>query len=295
MLKKIAMVAVVVAAGVGIAMYLRGGSAPDNTEQAFTPRSDASDSERIADLEKTLAAQVDRANLLESRLAELEARSGNRRDPANNEAGAERMAEARRQFQDANGNFDPARRRELQRERQLDLLVRAGFTRERAEWIERRTQELEVQALQAQYDAQRNGQQFRGVDTQGALRKEIGDAEYEKYLTAMNRPTNVQVIDVLASSAAERSGLQAGDQILSYGGTRVFEMSELNALTRQGNPGESVTVEVQRNGQTVQVQVPRGVLGVQGGGGRGGPPGGGGFRGGGFGGPGGGRPPGTGG
>jgi C-terminal processing protease CtpA/Prc len=109
----------------------------------------------------------------------------------------------------------------------------------------------------------------------------------------------VRVIEVLASSSAERSGLQAGDQIVSYAGTRVFEMSELNALTRQGNPGESVTVEVQRNGQPVQVQVPRGVLGVQGvqgGGGRGGPPGGGGFRGGGFGGgPGGGRPPGAGG
>jgi hypothetical protein len=296
MLKKVALVAVVVAAGVGIAMYLRGGSAPDKPEQAFTPRAGATDSERIADLEKTLAAQVDRANLLETRLAELEARSGNRRNPANNEAGAERMAEARRALQDANGNFDPARMRELQRERQLDRLVRAGFTRERAEWIERRTQELEVQAMEAQYDAQRKGQQGRGVDTQGALRKEIGDAEYEKYLTAMNRPTHVQVIDVLASSAAERSGLQAGDQIVSYGGTRVFEMSELNALTRQGNPGESVTVEVQRNGQTVQVQVPRGVLGVQGGGGRGGPPGGGGFRGGGFGGgPGGGRPPGAGG
>ncbi len=146
------------------------------------------------------------------------------------------MTEARRQFEDANGNFDPTRMREQQRERQLDRLVRAGFTRERAEWIERRTQELEVQAMQAQYDAQRNGQQFRGVDTQGALRKEIGDGEYEKYLTAMNRPTNVQVMDVLASSAAERSGLQAGDQIVSYGGTRVFEMSELNSLTRQGTP-----------------------------------------------------------
>jgi uncharacterized membrane protein YgcG len=294
MLKKIALVAVAVAAGVAIAMYPRGGSAPGKPEQAFTPRAGASESERIADLERTLAAQVDRANLLESRLVELEARSGNRRSPANNEAGTGRTAEARRPFQDANGNFDPARLRELQHERQLDRLVRAGFTRERAEWIERRSQELQVQALQAQYDAQRNGQQFRGVDAQGALRKEIGDSEYEKYLTAMNRPTNVRVIEVLASSSAERSGLQAGDQIVSYAGTRVFEMSELNALTRQGNPGESVTVEVQRDGQAVQVQVPRGVLGVQGG--RGGPPGGGGFRGGGFGGgPGGARPPGAGG
>jgi hypothetical protein len=292
MLKKIALMVVVVASGVAIAMYLRSGasSAPEHT---FMPRAGATDAERIADLERTLAAQVDRANLLESRLAELEARGGNRGNPANTEARTERMGEARRQFQDADGNFDPTRVREQQRERQLDRFVRAGFTRERAEWIEHRMQELQVQAMQAQYEAQRSGQQFRGADTQALLRKEIGDAEYEKFLTAMNRPTRVQVMDVLASSPAERSGLQPGDQIVSYGGTRVFEMSELNALTRQGNPGEAVTVEVQRNGQAVQVQVPRGVLGVEGGGGRGGPRGA--FRNGGFGGgPGGGRPPGGG-
>jgi C-terminal processing protease CtpA/Prc len=294
MLKQIAVVALAVASGVGIAMYLRSDPASQVPDPAFTPRAGATDAERLADLEKALAAQVDRANLLEGRLAELEARPGNRRDAENTEARTERMAETRRQFEDANGNFDPTKMREQQRERQLDRLVRAGFTRERAEWIERRTQELQVQAMQAQYEAQRSGQQFRGVDMQAALRKEIGDGEYEKYLTATNRPTRVQVMDVLASSVAERSGLQAGDQIVSYAGTRVFDMSELNALTRQGTAGESVTVEVQRNGQVVQVQVPRGVLGVEGGGGRGGPPGG--FRNGGFGGgPGGGRPPGGGG
>jgi hypothetical protein len=47
-------------------------------------------------------------------------------------------------------------------------------------------------------------------------------------------------------------------------------MRELNALSREGNPGELVTMEVRRNGQTLQVQVPRGVLGLQGGGLRGG-------------------------
>jgi hypothetical protein len=62
----------------------------------------------------------------------------------------------------------------------------------------------------------------------------------------------------------------------------VFDTAELNSLTRQGTPGETVTVEVQRNGQTVQLSVPRGVLGVQaGGGGRGNRGGPGGFGGGG--------------
>jgi S1-C subfamily serine protease len=100
----------------------------------------------------------------------------------------------------------------------------------------------------------------------------------------------VRVMDVLATSAAERSGLRAGDEIVSYNGKRVFDPRELNTMTSQTAAGGSVTVEVNRDGQTMQVTVPAGPLGVtaagggrQGPGGPGGPgggPGGGGFRGG---------------
>jgi hypothetical protein len=292
MVKKIGLVAALLAIGVAIAMYLRGGSAPDVPEQAFTPRTSASETDRIADLERALAAQVDRSNLLASRLTELEGRLGQRGN--NRPTGpigadgtdprANRGNEMRQQFLDANGNFDPTKMAEARRKQEVDRLVKAGFTQERAEWILRRTQELEVQAQQAQYDAQRNGQPFTRVDTDAALRQEMGDAEYEKYLAGTGRPTSVQVMEVLASSAAERSGLKPGDQIVSYAGQRVFDSGELNSLTRQGTPGETVTVEVQRNGQIMQLSVPRGVLGVQ----AGGFPGGG--RGGNRGGPGGGFP-----
>jgi hypothetical protein len=307
MIKKIGLMVALAAIGIAIAMYLRGGSAPEKTEQAFTPRTGASESERIADLEKMLAAQVDRGNLLESRLSELEARLGARSSARRNaDAGADnqdpraRFQDLRQQFTDANGNFDPKKMAEFRRKQELERLVQAGFTQERAEWIERRTQELQLQVQQAQYDAQRSGQPFRGTDVESTLRKEMGDSEYEKYLSATGRPTDVQVMDVLASSAAEKAGLKPGDQIVSYAGQRVFDTGDLNSLTRQGTPGETVTVEVKRDGQTVQLSVPRGVLGVESGGGRrgggpggfpgGGPGGFGGGRPGGFGGPGGGPP-----
>jgi hypothetical protein len=283
MIKKIGLVVALAAIGIAIAMYLRGGSVPEKTEQAFTPRTGASESERISDLEKMLAAQVDRGNLLESRLSELEARLGARNSARRNaDAGTDnqdpraRFQDLRQQFTDANGNFDPKKMAEFRRKQELDRLVQAGFTQERAEWIERRTQELQLQAQQAQYDAQRNGQPVRGTDIESTLRKEMGDSEYEKYLSATGRPTEVQVMDVLASSAAERAGLKPGDQIVAYAGQRVFDAGDLNSLTRQGTPGETVTVEVKRDGQTVQLSVPRGVLGVESGGGgrRGGGPGG---------------------
>ncbi|MDQ2640142.1 MAG: PDZ domain-containing protein [Pseudomonadota bacterium] len=292
MIRKIALVAVLLVAGIGIAWYIRGGFGEAAQEPvAFEPNTGATADVRIADLERALAAQIDRSRTLERRLADLEGRLGSAR--AGGEGGrrgnpddpefAQRAAEMRNRFGEDGGPPDPAAMRERLREQQLQRLVAQGFTRERAEWIERRTQELEVQALNAQYEAQRSGRPVQGaMDVESALRSELGDTDYERYLTATGRPTQVQVMDVLASSSAERSGLQPGDQIVSYAGTRVFDMRELNALTRDGSPGESVTMEVRRNGQTMQVQVPRGPLGLQGGGLRGGPGAGGqgGFRGG---------------
>jgi S1-C subfamily serine protease len=77
------------------------------------------------------------------------------------------------------------------------------------------------------------------------------------------------VRNVLASSPAESSGLQPGDEIVAYDGQRVFDMRELNALTLEGTPGESVVVDVRRADQNVQLVMPRGPIGIFGSGFRG--------------------------
>jgi S1-C subfamily serine protease len=173
--------------------------------------------------------------------------------------------------------------RERFQKAQEDRIRASGLTPERVQSIERRAEELRVAAMQAQYEAQRTGQRVDGMNVDQALRRELGDAEYERYLKATGQPTEVRVMEVLATSAAERAGLKAGDEIVSYAGKRVFDARELNAVTTQGNTAGTVTVEVKRDGQTVQLSVPAGPLGVSAGGGRGGPGGGGppgGFRGG---------------
>jgi hypothetical protein len=189
-----------------------------------------------------------------------------------------------------------ARMEEMQKQREArenERIRAAGLTPERVASINRRIDELRVAAQQAQFEAQRTGQRVEGTNIEAALRKDLGDVEYEKYLKATGRPTEVRVAEVYATSNAERSGLKAGDEIVSYNGKRVFDPRELNTMTTQVAAGGSVTVEVKRNGQTMQVSVPAGPLGVTaGGGGRGGgldgPPGGFGGPGGGGGGPGGG-------
>ena len=47
---------------------------------------------------------------------------------------------------------------------------------------------------------------------------------------------------------------------------RVFDMDELNNLTIDGQPGETVAVDVLRGGQPMQLYLPRGPIGITGGG-----------------------------
>ncbi|HLF09728.1 MAG TPA: PDZ domain-containing protein [Gammaproteobacteria bacterium] len=181
-----------------------------------------------------------------------------RTEPAEGESAAEPPA-ARRAF--------PAGARFADRgpEAQLEQLVNAGFTPARAEWLSRRATELQMQALQALYDARREGKPLDSStvpDEQMLLRSEIGDDEYEQYLRALGRPTSVGVRNVLASSPAESAGLQPGDEIVAYAGTRVFDMRDLNRLTFEGKPDEPVVVDVLRDGQRLQLVLPRGPVGV---------------------------------
>lgn len=154
-------------------------------------------------------------------------------------------------------------------ERQLERYVEAGLSPERAQWIMQREDELRMEVLQAQYDASRSGasrEEIANMSLTGLLREELGDADYEKYLEGTGRPTTISVREVLTNSPAQGAGLMPGDEIVAYNGKRVFEMGELNALTYEARPGEAVAIEVLRDGQTMQVYVESGPIGISGGG-----------------------------
>lgn len=168
---------------------------------------------------------------------------------------AERVVE----FRERRGDDSDARR--------VQALVDAGFAPDRAEWITRREAELRMASLQAQYEARRSGEPLAASDgdTRATLRAELGDVDYERYLEATGRPTSVGVMNVIAGSPAEQAGLERGDRLVGYGGQRVYDVGDLNALTVEGTPGEPVTVEVERDGRRIQIVIPRGPLGITGG------------------------------
>jgi len=154
-------------------------------------------------------------------------------------------------------------------EDRAERLVAAGFLPSQAAWINQREQELEMEALQARFDAERSGEDIDWMANRtmasDALREELGDADYERYLEANGRSTSIAVSSVIESSPAQTAGLMPGDQIIRYDGERVFSMTDLTRQTMTGEPGQTVVVDVMRNGNLMQVVMPRGPVGITGG------------------------------
>ena len=123
---------------------------------------------------------------------------------------------------------------------------------------------MRFETMQAIYEARSSGERVDrfAMSPDAMLRADIGDADYEKYLQANDRPTSVNISSVMAASPAERAGLQPGDQIVSYDGERVFSTSELMQHTMASGDGD-VVVDVLRNGAPMQIVLPRGPIGVE--------------------------------
>ncbi len=68
---------------------------------------------------------------------------------------------------------------------------------------------------------------------------------------------------MLESSPGQRAGLQRGDAIVRYDGQRVFTYGDLNAGQLQGMPGESVVIDILRDGMPMQLVMPRGPIGIE--------------------------------
>lgn len=154
-------------------------------------------------------------------------------------------------------------------EGRIDRLVEAGFLPSQASAIVRRESELQMDAIQARYDAERSGDPAEYWRNQSgstdALRQELGDADYERYLDATGRSTNVTVSSVIESSPAQSAGLLPGDEIVRYDGERVFSMTDLTQQTLNGEAGQSIVVDIMRGGQPMQIVLPRGPVGISGG------------------------------
>ena len=230
--------------------------------------------ERIVALERAVAGERDARLVLEEQLNGLYAELERFDSPEMTELLANlaenRQAREAARVEQAGRRDRGAGMRDF-KDMRAQRLVAGGFTEERAEQILEYEDETRMAILQAEYEARLDGETYNpwewASEYQAGLRQRLGDAEYEKYLAAQGGQTSVTVREVIGSSPANQAGLRPGDRILSYDGKRVFGMNDLKSMAFSGDPGEDVVVDIERNGQRMQLVLPRGPLGITGSGG----------------------------
>ena len=227
--------------------------------------------ERLRRLEQIIIEEREARLVLEDQLlllfADLEGLES-ARDRMQIDRDARTAALSDTQTQSSGRPRDVAATMRMFQDRRLAQLVRGGFSEDQARRLMRQESEAQFKAMEADHLARRNGEavdMFGSVThAQSIFRASIGDEEFERYLAAQEQPTTVRISNVLDGSAGSRAGLQAGDSIVSYNGVRTFSMSDVRELTMQGNIGENVIIEIDRNGVRMQLGIPRGPIGMSG-------------------------------
>ncbi|MEA1051661.1 PDZ domain-containing protein [Lamprobacter modestohalophilus] len=168
------------------------------------------------------------------------------------------------------GRADAARPRTPQEQR--DALVRAGVAAGTADELLWRRSQAELDRLELRDQALREGwlgtdryrEEIRALNAERvSLRDELDVEAYDRYLYETGETNRVSVDSVIAGSAGDQSGLMPGDVIERYGDELVLDFNDLRSATSAGARGELVPVQVRRDGQVVEVWMPRGPIGIR--------------------------------
>jgi len=125
------------------------------------------------------------------------------------------------------------------------LYVRDQAAREG--WLDKARFRKRIAEIDARYDA---------------MRDEFGPEDYDWILFASSRDNRVEVNHVMQESAAEDVGIEVGDLVVSYDEQRIFDGKQLQQSTTDGEAGETVSVDLLRDGERIRVYLPRGPIGI---------------------------------
>ena len=160
------------------------------------------------------------------------------------------------------------------RSRQVDeaSFIEAGFDPATASSLVKRLNESSMGEMYLRDQAVREGwlnspeyqqAQEELQKEEDALRAELGEDDYDRLLYASGKPNRITVDSVIGDSPADWVGLQSGDRILSYAGERMYEWSDLRQAISDGEAGALVPIQVERDGQMIDLSIERGPLGIR--------------------------------
>ena len=220
------------------------------------------DPDKVAFLAELLTAEVSKRRHLEKRLTDLQ-NQVSRLETTVADGKGQISSE---QKTDDDGQTEAAKDPEKVSE---DRFLAAGFDPVSAAELKKRASEIEMERLYLRHRARREGwirsPEYREAarELRRGMKEEFGEDTYDRFLFASERSNRLLVDSVMESSPAQQTGLQPGDIIFRYDGSRVFSRRDLRDATTRGEMGETVPVEIRRGGEILEVEIPRGPLGVR--------------------------------
>ncbi len=244
----------------------RAGESPGAGDEQFVAGRASASAAGPVDLESRLEREIAARRALERQVDALARELAELRASLPTAVGvAEPLADA---AADASTDEEPLEPREWFDEQ---ALIDAGIDALQAGSLRRFYEELELERLTLRDQARREDWSDAELRTamqtlnnrEEEMRQRLGDAAYDAYLYAAGRPNRLVVTSVLASAQAGQAGIASGDRILRYDNRRVYNWRDLREAMSGGSITDTVAVEVERDGDTLQFYLARGPLGVR--------------------------------
>jgi len=123
---------------------------------------------------------------------------------------------------------------------------------------------LRDRAAREDWDREQMRSEMEALESrEDELRERLGESAYDAYLYASGQSNRVAVTSVLASAQAGQAGIKPGDHIVRYDNQRIYNRMDLRSATTSGDISDTVPVEVERDGETLQFYLVRGPLGIR--------------------------------
>ena len=150
-------------------------------------------------------------------------------------------------------------------------LIDSGMGSSQASELKGHFEQLEMERLylrdrsiRESWSREKYREAVRSLDSkEGELENQLGESMYDSYLYASGRPNRVSVTSVFPSAQAGIAGIVSGDHIIRYDNQRIYNGFDLREATTGGNAGDTVALEVERDGKTIQFYLIRGPLGIR--------------------------------
>lgn len=221
-------------------------------------------SDGLSALERRLDKEIDARKALEKKLAELNLKINDLERNAQLPADKNLAAEDEEQDESGLPGSD-------QRWFNEQALIASGMNESQARELKLNFEQLELerlylrdQSIREDWDRGRYREALQALtDKEDELKNQLSESEYDSYLYASGQTNRVAVTSVLESAPAATAGIEPGDQIIRYDNQRIYSWRDLRDATASGTIGNTVSVEVDRDGRTMEFYLARGPLGIR--------------------------------